>query len=133
MQNVLPGPRETATRPDPAQSPTVSTIGDVDNERRSLRLKDIWRLLLAIVGVVAIVQELRKPEEERTWHGDVAGLVPYDFRMPTVSRLRDTYWNPEGPVVSTKVFGVGWAPNFGALARMFGWSGAQEKDGATTA
>jgi len=117
----------------PAQSRTVSTIGNVEDERRSLRLKDMWRLLLAIIGVVAIVQELRKPEEERTWQGDVAGLVPYDFRMPTVARVRDTYWNPEGHVVSTKVFGVGWAPNFGALARKFGWSGAQEEESPTTA
>jgi hypothetical protein len=100
----------------------------VEDKRRSLGIRGIWRLILAIVGVVAIVQELRKPEEERTWHGDVAGLVPYDFRMPTVARMRDTYWNPEGSVVSSKVFGVGWAPNFGALARMFGWSGSRDAE-----
>ncbi|MGB8361365.1 MAG: hypothetical protein WCE80_08210 [Acidimicrobiia bacterium] len=104
----------------------------MENERRSMRLKDIWRLILAIIGVVAIVQELRKPEEERTWHGDVAGLVPYDFRMPTVARVRDTYWDPAGSVVSAKVFGVGWAPNFGALARMFGWSGSPDAEGPTS-
>jgi hypothetical protein len=40
--------------------------------------------------------------------------------MPTVERLRTTYWNPEGPILSSKVFGVGWAPNFGALTRF--WS-----------
>jgi hypothetical protein len=40
--------------------------------------------------------------------------------MPTVERLRATYWNPDGPIVSGKVLGVGWAPNFGVLARWFG-------------
>jgi hypothetical protein len=66
---------------------------------------------------MAIVQELRKPPYERTWHGKVAEFVPYDFRVPTVERLRTTYWNPDGPLLSSKVFGVGWAPNFGAVTR----------------
>lgn len=82
--------------------------------------RDIWRLVLAIIGVVAVVQELRKPPEERTWQGKVAGLVPYDFRMPTVERFRRTYWNPDGPILSGKAWGVGWAPNFGAVKRLFG-------------
>ena len=99
----------------------------MDSERRMPTVKDIWRLVLAIIGVVAVVQELRKPPEERTWHGKVANFFPYDFRMPTIGRVRSTYWNPEGPIVSGKVFGVGWAPNFGALTGMFSKSRAQEE------
>lgn len=91
----------------------------MDNERRMPNVRDIWRLILAIIGVIAIIQELRRPAEERTWHGQVAGFVPYDFRMPTIGRVKETYWNPEGPILSAKVFGVGWAPNFGVLARAF--------------
>ncbi|MBU1493213.1 MAG: hypothetical protein KKE89_05895 [Actinobacteria bacterium] len=74
---------------------------------------------MAIVGAVAIVQELRKPPEERTWHGKVADLVPYDLRKPTMERFRDTYWNPDGPLVSSKAWGVGWAPNLAAVKRLF--------------
>ncbi|HEU4320642.1 MAG TPA: hypothetical protein VFS66_11225 [Acidimicrobiia bacterium] len=81
--------------------------------------KDLWKLILAIVGLVAVIQELRKPKDERTWHGQVA-FFPYDFRIPTIDRFRRTYWNPGGPIISGKVFGVGWAPNFGVLARFFG-------------
>jgi len=81
--------------------------------------KDLWKLILAIVGLVAVIQELRKPKDERTWHGQVA-FFPYDFRIPTIERFRRTYWNPGGPIISGKVFGVGWAPNFGVLARFFG-------------
>ena len=92
----------------------------MDNERRMPTVGDLWKLALAIVGVIAVVQELRKPPEERTWHGTVANFVPYDFRMPTMGRVRSTYWNADGPILSGKVFGVGWAPNFGMLARMFG-------------
>jgi hypothetical protein len=79
--------------------------------------KDLWRLVLAIIGVVAVVQELRKPPEERTWHGKVADLVPYDFRKPTVERFREAYWSPDGPILPGKAWGVGWALNFGALKK----------------
>jgi len=82
--------------------------------------KSLWRLVVAVIGVVAIVQELRKAPDERTWHGKVADVVPYDFRIPTIERVRDTYWNPEGPILSAKAFGVGWAPNFGVLTRLLG-------------
>ena len=98
----------------------------MDHEQRSFSIRDIWRLALAILGVVAIIQELRKPPEERTWHGEVADIVPYDFRIPTAERFRSTYWNPEGPIIGGKVFGVGWAPNFGALTRIGGRSRVEE-------
>lgn len=92
---------------------------DNENKKQAPSPRDLWRLILAIVGVIAIIQELRKPKEDRTWHGEVA-VFPYDFRMPTVERVKETYWNPDGPIVSGKVFGVGWAPNFGVLSRFFG-------------
>jgi hypothetical protein len=89
-------------------------------KRRQPTIKDLWNLLLAIVGVIAVTQELRKPREERTWHGTVANLVPYDFRLPTWDRIKNTYWNLSGPILPGKVWGVGWAFNFGAVARMLG-------------
>ena len=97
-------------------------VGDQHAEKQKGRraAKNFWRLLLAIVGAIAVVQELRKPPEERTWHGKVAGLVPYDFRKPTTERFRETYWNPDGPILSSKAWGVGWAPNFGAVRKLFG-------------
>jgi hypothetical protein len=39
--------------------------------------------------------------------------------MPTWERVKNTYWNPDGPLLSDRVFGVGWAPNFGAVTRLF--------------
>jgi hypothetical protein len=60
----------------------------------------------------AIATELAKPPEQRTWHGRVFSLVPYDFRPPTWQRIRDAYWNPESDeLFSDRVFGVGWAVN----------------------
>ena len=89
-----------------------------ESQEKRFTAKDFWRLLLIIIGVIAVVQELRKPQSERTWHGAVGGFVPYDFRKPTVDRFRDTYWNPEGPIVGGKAWGVGWAPNFGAMKKL---------------
>ena len=92
----------------------------MDDDKRKSPVRNVWRIALAIVGVVAIIQELRKPPDERTWHGKVADFVPYDFRIPTLERVRSTYWNPQGPLLPGRVFGVGWTLNLGALARLAG-------------
>jgi hypothetical protein len=81
--------------------------------------KDFWRLILMIIGVIAIVQELRKAPDDRTWHGKVADLVPYDFRKPSMDRFKAVYWNEDGPFLGPKAWGVGWAPNFGAVKKVF--------------
>jgi hypothetical protein len=78
-------------------------------------LRGIRRLIrLAAVALVvgAVATELAKPEAERTWHGRVVGVVPYDFRPPTWERIRTAYWNPDSDLLfSDRVFGVGWAIN----------------------
>jgi hypothetical protein len=74
----------------------------MDDERRVSTVNSYWRLALAIIGVIAIIQELRKPPDERTWNGKVADLVPYDFRRPTIGRVRSTYRNPEGPIIAER-------------------------------
>jgi hypothetical protein len=78
-------------------------------------LRGLRRLIrITAVGLVvaAVATELGKPEAERTWHGRVIGLVPYDFRPPTLERIRDAYWNPASDrLFSDRVFGVGWAVN----------------------
>lgn len=92
----------------------------MEDKDTSTSIRDAWKLALAVLGVIAIIQELRKPKDEREWHGTVAGFVPYEFRIPTFGRIKDTYWNPGGTFLGSKVFGVGWAPNFGAVAALFG-------------
>jgi hypothetical protein len=84
-------------------------------------MNDLWKLIRTAIWLAffaALYQELRKPEAERTWHGKVAGVVPYDFRVPTLDRLRSAYWDPSSDVVFTdRVFGVGWAVNLPVAAR----------------
>jgi len=72
----------------------------------------VLRLAVVALVVAAVATELSKPEEERTWHGRVMGVVPYDFRPPTWERVRSAYWNPDSDrLFSDRVFGVGWAVN----------------------
>jgi hypothetical protein len=78
-------------------------------------------LKLVAVGllVAAVAQELAQPEDRRTWHGRVAGVVPYDFRLPTWSRIREAYWNPTDPrLLTERVLGVGWSVNFYQVRRL---------------
>jgi Family of unknown function (DUF5808) len=64
----------------------------------------------------AVAIELRKPPEERTWHGSIAGRIPYDLRPPTPARVRERLWNPaDRRVAVPTVFGVGWTVNLGRL------------------
>jgi len=73
------------------------------------------------LALAAVFQELEKPEEEREWHGKMAGFIPYDFRMPTIERLKEAYWNPyERRVLTPEVFGIGWAINFYRLLENVG-------------
>lgn len=73
------------------------------------------KVLAALLIVAALVKELRLPKEERTWHGLLAGFVPYDFRKPTMDRIKATFWDPEGAIIVNRVFGVGWTINAGAV------------------
>ncbi len=86
-----------------------------DDRRKRPTVRDLIRLAAIALAITAVVKELRKPTDQRTWHGTVATVVPYDFRSPTMERIRARLWNPEGPLVNPQVFGVGWTINFGAV------------------
>ena len=81
------------------------------------------RRFVQVVGIglvaAAVIQELRKPPELRTWHGAVAGLVPYDLRMPTATRIRERMWAPDDPhILAPQVLGVGWTLNLGRVVAL---------------
>lgn len=83
----------------------------------------LWLIRTAAIGAVlgALYVELRKPPAQRTWHGKLLGFVPYDFRLPTVERLRQAYWNPRSPkIVTDRPLGVGWAVNIPTALRRIG-------------
>lgn len=83
----------------------------------------LWLVRMAAMGAVAgaIYVELRKPPEERTWNGKLLGVIPYDFRIPTLEAVRQAYWNPRSPKIFTdRPLGVGWAINIPTALRRLG-------------
>lgn len=92
-------------------------------------MKDLVKLIRTAIWLAffgALYQELRRPPEERTWHGKVGGVVPYDFRIPSFAALRDAYWAPDRDVIFTeKVLGVGWAVNLPVAARKLSAAASQ--------
>lgn len=84
-------------------------------------LTQILEVTIITLTLAAILQEIEKPEAEREWHGKVAGFIPYDFRLPTIERFKESYWNPyERRVLTPEVFGIGWAINCYALLENIG-------------
>lgn len=87
------------------------------------------RTLAWVALIAAIYQELKKPPAERTWHGKVGGLIPYDFRIPTVEKIRSAYWDPTSDTLfSERVIGVGWAVNIPVLIRKLNETSRQYAD-----
>jgi hypothetical protein len=72
----------------------------------------MWSTLLALLVGVALREQLRLPPKERTWHGRIAGRIPYDFRVPTAQRIRATVWNKNtSEILVPHPFGIGWTIN----------------------
>jgi hypothetical protein len=89
-----------------------------DERTSRLDLQKVVRLITLAVAVAAVAKELRKPADERTWNGAL-GFVPYDFRVPTLARVKERMWDPEGAhLISPRVFGVGWTLNVGRLVEL---------------
>jgi|TARA_B100000315_G_scaffold250639_1_gene283782 hypothetical protein len=81
----------------------------------------IIQVAVISLTVAAVFQELEKPKEERTWHGKIAGFIPYDFRIPTLEKLKEAYWNPyERKIITPEAFGIGWGINFYTLLENLG-------------
>jgi len=95
-------------------------------------LNRIIQVAAITLTLVAACQELEKPAEERKGYGKVAGIFPYDFRIPTIERFKESYWNPyESQIFTPQVFAIGWAINFYALLenlRVFGQGGVSEEN-----
>jgi uncharacterized membrane protein len=73
--------------------------------------------VMVIIGIAALMglairEQWQMPPEERTRHGTLYG-IPYDFRRPTIERLREAFWNKDtARVLVPNAFGMGWSINF---------------------
>lgn len=88
-------------------------------EQQRSRVRSTLKLVSFALMGAAVLQELRKPREERTWHGALLGWVPYDLRVPTAARLKASLWAPEDRrLLVPRAFGVGWSPNLGRIVHV---------------
>lgn len=73
-----------------------------------------------VLFMVSLLDQLGRRPADRDWHGAVLG-VPYDYRRPTVSSLRERFWNPDDERIFTPhVFGIGWSVNLYQVVRRAG-------------
>jgi Family of unknown function (DUF5808) len=81
-------------------------------KKRSNFGSTLWRAVVIVLVGLAVRDQLRLPPEERTWHGRIGGVIPYDFRRPTLERIRAAFWNKEtSQILVPQPFGVGWTVN----------------------
>ena len=81
-----------------------------------------WRFIMTAFTVATIVYAFRTKQPEGRFL-----KVPYDFRMPTLRRLRERFWNPEDSRIFTPhFFGVGWSVNLYQVREILRGDGAEE-------
>lgn len=84
-----------------------------------MKVPMILKLTAAGLLAAAVIEELRTPADRRTWHGEVAGFIPYDFRPPTLARIKRSFWAPDDPrILTPRALGVGWGINVARLVQL---------------
>ena len=107
-----------AAVPVPARPrrPAGHGLDSTDAPKKSGRLNRIVSWVSIGLVVAAVLKELSQPREDRTWHGRLLG-IPYDFRAPTMAKVRERIWAPANPhLLVPHVFGMGWTVNIGRLS-----------------
>ena len=81
------------------------------------KLLAVFRVVATAFTVAAVVYAIRTKEPSGRFLG-----VPYEFRFPTLERVRERLWNPGDPrILTPHVFGVkGWSLNLYQVVRLLG-------------
>jgi Family of unknown function (DUF5808) len=88
-------------------------LSAVDEERVRRVVRRLWVAVLA----AAVIDAVRNDRN----HGELFGVIPYDFRFPDIERAKRQTWDPQSTrILTPRTFGVGWSVNLGRLARLAG-------------
>ena len=80
-----------------------------------------WRTIATAFTVATLVYAIKT----RQSHGRFL-KVPYEFRVPTVQRIRDRFWNPnDARIFTPHIFGVGWSLNVYQVVRRLRSEGSE--------
>src|SRR5437667_5981509 len=84
-----------------ARQVEIAHVNATCPEETTMAKKAKNRIISTAIGIgvtslvsAAVVEQLRRPTDERTWHGKILGF-PYDFRPPTPEKLRHSLWNKD--------------------------------------
>lgn len=98
---------DATVRADVTEELTAALLGGLDPDSTPEQLA-------RLVARIGPVRDQQTDPEHLV--GSIVG-VPFDLRPPTADRIRRTWWDPTEPrILVPRVFGLGWAVNFGALA-----------------
>ncbi len=75
-----------------------------------------FRTVTGLLSLAALVYAINSRRSHGTFFG-----VPFEFRFPTINRIRERWWNREdGRLLTPHVFGVGWSVNLSEASRRLG-------------
>ncbi len=81
-----------------------------------MRVLKRLRLLAMLFSGAAVIYALNTEQSHGTFLG-----VPFDFRLPTVRRIKKRWWNTEDSrILTPHVFGVGWSLNLYEVSKRLG-------------
>lgn len=83
----------------------------------STTLTRLAKIILTALVALALWDQIVRDPACRTWQGQVLG-IPYDFRRPTLAKLRNAFWSPTSERLLSPVFGVGWTVNAGRVYQL---------------
>ena len=79
-----------------------------------MRLVRAFTLLVTVGTVIYAIRT-------RQSHGTFL-KIPFEFRVPTLRRVRESLWNPQDErILTPHPFGVGWSPNVYQVLRRLGF------------
>ncbi len=75
-----------------------------------------WRIIISVFTLATVIYAVKTKQS----HGRFLG-VPFEFRVPTLHRVRKRWWNPEDSrMLTPHVFGVGWSVNIPQVLKRLG-------------
>lgn len=89
-------------------------------------MRSIFRIrtIISLFTLATVIYAFRTKQS----HGKFL-FVPFEFRVPTIQRVRERLWNPDNDSLFTPhVFGVGWSLNLYQVLKRLGVVGKQAED-----